>query len=78
MTSLSTRIRVDAYTNLHAVAELDDGHLYGAQRFVKAAGGCSAPAAKQDAELDPARARCGSDCSRPRPVLLRTDVKRSS
>ena len=55
MTSLSTRIRVDAYTNLHAVAELDDGHLYGAQRFIKAAGGCSAPAAKQDAELDPAR-----------------------
>jgi sulfur-oxidizing protein SoxY len=53
MTSLSTRIRVDAYTNLHAVAELDDGHLYGAQRFIKAAGGCSAPAAKQDADSIP-------------------------
>ena len=47
MRSLSTRVRVDSYTNLHAVAELSDGHLYGTQRFVKAAGGCSAPAAKQ-------------------------------
>jgi sulfur-oxidizing protein SoxY len=47
--SLSTRVRVDSYTNLHAVAELSDGELYAVQRFVKAAGGCSAPAAKQEA-----------------------------
>jgi sulfur-oxidizing protein SoxY len=53
MTSLSTRVRVDAYTNLHAVAELDDGRLYSAQRFIKAAGGCSAPAAKQEADSIP-------------------------
>jgi sulfur-oxidizing protein SoxY len=53
MASLSTRIRVDAYTNLHAVAELSDGHLYGTQRFIKAAGGCSAPAAKQEADSIP-------------------------
>jgi sulfur-oxidizing protein SoxY len=45
---VSTRIRVDEYTNVHAVAELADGSLHGTQRFVKAAGGCSAPAAKQD------------------------------
>ena len=49
MRSLSTRVRVDSYTNLHAVAELSDGHLYATQRFVKAAGGCSAPAAKHEA-----------------------------
>jgi sulfur-oxidizing protein SoxY len=48
--SLSTLVRVDAYTNLHAVAELSDGQLYAATRFVKAAGGCSAPAAKQEAD----------------------------
>lgn len=53
ITSLSTRVRVDAYTNLHAVAELTDGPLYSAQRFIKAAGGCSAPAAKQDADSIP-------------------------
>ncbi len=49
MRSLSTRVRVDSYTNLHAVAELSDGHLYATQRFVKAAGGCSAPASKPEA-----------------------------
>ena len=44
--SLSTRVRVDSYTNLHAVAELSDGQLYASARFVKAAGGCSAPNGK--------------------------------
>jgi sulfur-oxidizing protein SoxY len=52
--SLSTRVRVESYTNFHAVAELSDGQLYGAVRFVKAAGGCSAPAAKEDANAIPA------------------------
>lgn len=50
MRAVSTLVRVDAYTNLHAVAELSDGQLYVTQRFVKAAGGCSAPAAKQEAD----------------------------
>jgi sulfur-oxidizing protein SoxY len=50
MQSLSTRVRVDSYTNVTAVAELSDGLLYATQRFVKAAGGCSAPAAKQNAD----------------------------
>lgn len=44
--TISTRIRVNAYTNLHAVAETSDGELYVVERFVKAAGGCSAPALK--------------------------------
>jgi sulfur-oxidizing protein SoxY len=50
MRSISTRVRVDSYTNLTAVAELSDGQLYMAQRFIKAAGGCSAPAAKRDSD----------------------------
>jgi sulfur-oxidizing protein SoxY len=41
---IATRIRVDDYTYLHAVAETTDGKLYGAERFIKASGGCSAPA----------------------------------
>lgn len=49
ITFLSTRIRVDSYTNVHAVAATADGQLYASNRFVKAAGGCSAPAAKQEA-----------------------------
>ena len=51
--SLSTRVRVDSYTNFHAVAALSGGELYAVDRFVKAAGGCSAPAAKQEADSIP-------------------------
>lgn len=40
---VKTRIRVDQYTLLHAVAELQDGSLVSTSRFIKAAGGCSAP-----------------------------------
>lgn len=50
--TISTRIRVNEYTNVRAVVETSDGKLYQAVRFVKAAGGCSAPATKdQDAAL---------------------------
>jgi sulfur-oxidizing protein SoxY len=42
-------VRVDDYTYLHAVAETKDGKLYATQRFIKAAGGCSAPAGKDQA-----------------------------
>lgn len=52
--SISTRVRVESYTNCRAVAELSDGQLYGTVRFIKAAGGCSAPAAKEDADAIPA------------------------
>ena len=51
--SLSTRVRVDSYTNVHAVAALSDGQIYASQQFVKAAGGCSAPAAKVTADSVP-------------------------
>jgi sulfur-oxidizing protein SoxY len=46
---IATRVRVDDYTYLHAVAETRDGKLYGVARFIKAAGGCSAPASKDQA-----------------------------
>jgi sulfur-oxidizing protein SoxY len=42
--SLKLRVRVNAYTYMHAVAETRDNQLYSVARFVKAAGGCSAPA----------------------------------
>jgi sulfur-oxidizing protein SoxY len=48
---ISTRVRVDSYTNVHAVAEFSDGKLYMVKTFVKAAGGCSAPAAKDASEV---------------------------
>ena len=43
---ISTRVRVDAYTDIHAVMETNDGKLHMVKKFVKAAGGCSAPALK--------------------------------
>jgi sulfur-oxidizing protein SoxY len=51
--SVATRVRVDSYTNVHVVAAMADGQLYAVERFVKAAGGCSAPAAKQEADAIP-------------------------
>jgi sulfur-oxidizing protein SoxY len=50
VTMISTRVRVNSYTNVHAVAELSDGKLYMVKTFVKAAGGCSAPMASNSAE----------------------------
>ena len=48
----STRVRVDMYSNIRAIVETADGKLHMATRFVKAAGGCSAPALKDtDAAL---------------------------
>src|SRR5262249_17312737 len=44
VTTISTRVRVNSYTNVHAVAELSDGSLHVTQTYVKASGGCSAPA----------------------------------
>jgi sulfur-oxidizing protein SoxY len=42
--SLKMRVRVDQYTDMHAIAESQDGQLFVATRYVKASGGCSAPA----------------------------------
>jgi sulfur-oxidizing protein SoxY len=49
LTEIETRVRVNAYTDIHAVAEAEDGTLYVVKQFVKAAGGCAAPAAKDAA-----------------------------
>jgi sulfur-oxidizing protein SoxY len=40
---VETRLRFEDYSFVRAVAEMNDGRLYMAQRWVKAAGGCSAP-----------------------------------
>jgi len=38
------RVRVDAYSDVRAIATLEDGRQVMAGRFVKASGGCAAPA----------------------------------
>ena len=56
VSEISTRVRVNNYTDVHAVAELSDGQLYMVKTYVKASGGCSAPAAKV---ADESRSRLG-------------------
>ncbi len=46
VTAISTRVRVNSYTYVHAAAELSDGKTYIVKNYVKASGGCSAPASK--------------------------------
>src|SRR5215470_11356284 len=52
VSEISTRVRVNNYTDVHAVAELSDGKLYVVKTYVKASGGCSAPAAKNPDEAN--------------------------
>jgi sulfur-oxidizing protein SoxY len=39
---IDTRVRIEAYSHMRAVAEMNDGKLYMATHYIKAAGGCSA------------------------------------
>jgi sulfur-oxidizing protein SoxY len=54
--TIATRVRINEYTDVRAIAETSDGELYMTSRFVKAAGGCSAPALK---DHEQAMARLG-------------------
>jgi sulfur-oxidizing protein SoxY len=47
---LTLRVRVNQYTLMHAVAETADGALHETVKFVKAAGGCSAPVGADEAQ----------------------------
>jgi sulfur-oxidizing protein SoxY len=47
---VETRLRFEDFSFVRAVAEMNDGRLYMAQRWVKAAGGCSAPNGKKLSE----------------------------
>ncbi len=51
---IDTRVRIEEYSNVRAIAEMNDGKLFMTTNFVKASGGCSAPAGK-DAEAALAR-----------------------
>ncbi|MGZ5851574.1 MAG: quinoprotein dehydrogenase-associated SoxYZ-like carrier, partial [Hyphomicrobium sp.] len=53
---LSTRVRIDMYSNVRAVIETTDGKLHMATKYVKASGGCSAAAGK---DMDEALASMG-------------------
>jgi sulfur-oxidizing protein SoxY len=54
--NMSTRLRVNSYSFVRAILETADGRLAMVKHYVKAAGGCSAPAGKDPQE---ARAHLG-------------------
>ena len=53
---IAMRVRVNAYTPMRAIAETNDGKLHMSRVFIKASGGCSAPAG---ADLETAMQRLG-------------------
>ena len=53
---LAMRVRVNTYSFVRAIAEMNDGQLFMTKKFVKASGGCSAPIG---ADLDAAMKRLG-------------------
>ena len=54
--NISTRVRIDSFTTVRAVAEDNNGKLYMADTFLRAAGGCSAPSLSDSGD---ARSRLG-------------------
>ena len=71
---IETRVRIDEYTHIRAIAETNDGQLHMVTRFVKAAGGCSAPPGKDAqaalATLGRMKFRVEGDATGNRPVLV--------
>jgi sulfur-oxidizing protein SoxY len=65
--SLKLRVRVNQYTYMHAIEETRSGELFETRRFVKAAGGCSAPAGSYDpaalAEVGKMKLRASAETS---------------
>lgn len=70
--TLSTRVRINSYSFVRAIVEADDGTLYMTARYVKASGGCSAPALK---DADQALANLGKMKMRYPPVAAATPAK---
>jgi len=71
---IETRVRVDEYTFVRAIAETNDGRLLMRSRFVKASGGCSAPPGKDPqaalASLGKIRMRVDGDVVLNKPTLV--------
>lgn len=71
---VETRVRVDEYTFVRAIAETSDGRLLMQTRFVKASGGCSAPPGKDPqaalASLGKIRLRVDGDVVMNQPTLV--------
>ena len=75
---IETRVRIDEYTHVRAIAETNDGELFMATRYVKASGGCSAPPGKDAvaalASMGQMRLRVQPDATPLRPTLVQLMV----
>jgi sulfur-oxidizing protein SoxY len=75
---IETRIRIEEYTFVRAVARTGDGKMYMVANYVKASGGCSAPAGKDPAvakaNLGKMRLRVEDNPVAGRPVLAQLMV----
>jgi len=75
---LETRLRFEQFSFVRAIAELNDGRLYMSQRWVKAAGGCSAPMGKNSisaALLGKMRFRMDDQVEYNQPALVQVQVR---
>ncbi len=74
---METRLRFEQYSFVRAVAELNDGRLYMSQRWVKAAGGCSAPMGKNVAadSMGKMRFRVDDQVEYDKPMLIELQVR---
>jgi sulfur-oxidizing protein SoxY len=75
---IETRIRIEEYTHVRAVARTSDGRYFMAANYVKASGGCSAPAGKDAAvakvNLGKMRIRVSDPLEIGRPALVQLMV----
>jgi sulfur-oxidizing protein SoxY len=75
---VETRVRVDDYSHVRAIAETSDGKLFMTTRFVKASGGCSAPAGSDAAaalaQMGKMGFRVDGDVRGTRPVLAQLTI----
>lgn len=75
---IETRVRLEEYTHVRAVAELNDGSLHMVSKYVRASGGCSAPAGKDQkaalARMGKMRFRVSSKVKLGEPTLAQVMV----
>lgn len=79
---VAMRIRVDQFTYVRAVAELNNGELYMTKSFVRASGACSAPPPKSIddsiANLGAMKIKTIGDLEFSKPNLLQVKIKHPS
>lgn len=74
---METRLRFEQYSFVRAIAELNDGRLYMSQRWVMAAGGCSAPLGKNVGadSIGKMRFRMDDQIEYDKPMLIELQVR---